>query len=64
MSRLRIRLAALAAALTLPLAAAAVEYPIGAPQQRSGMEIAAVYLQPVATEPAGRMRAARESDVV
>jgi len=63
MSRLRIRLAALAAALTLPLAAAAVEYPIGAPQQRSGMEIAAVYLQPVATEPAGRMRAARESDV-
>ena len=63
MSHLHFRLAALAAALTLPLAATAVEYPIGAPQQRAGMEIAAVYLQPVETEPAGHMRAARESDV-
>jgi uncharacterized protein involved in high-affinity Fe2+ transport len=63
MSHLRIKLAALASALTLPLAAAAVEYPIGAPQQRYGMEIAAVYLQPVEMEPEGHMRAARASDV-
>lgn len=41
----------------------AVEYPIGAPQQRFGMEIAAVYLQPIEMEPEGHMRAARESDV-
>ncbi len=41
----------------------AVEYPIGAPQQRSGMEIAAVYLQPIEMEPEGMMRKASESDV-
>lgn len=43
--------------------AAAVEYPIGTPQQRHGMEIAAVYLQPVTMEPDGIMRKAEESDV-
>lgn len=41
----------------------AVEYPIGAPQQRNGMEIGAVYLQPVEMEPEGMMRATRESDI-
>lgn len=41
----------------------ALEYPIGAPQQKNGMEIAAVYLQPVEMEPAGMMRAAKDSDV-
>jgi len=41
----------------------AVEYPIGMPQQRHGMEIAAVYLQPVTMEPDGMMRKAEESDV-
>jgi uncharacterized protein involved in high-affinity Fe2+ transport len=44
-------------------AAHAVEYPIGTPQQRYGMEIAAVYLQPVTMEPDGMMRKAEESDV-
>lgn len=63
MFHLRLKFAALAAALSLPLAAAAVEYPIGAPQQRNGMEIAAVYLQPIEMEPEGHMRAARESDI-
>jgi hypothetical protein len=58
-----LRIAAFASALSLSLAASAVEYPIGAPQQRYGMEIAAVYLQPVEMEPEGHMRAARESDV-
>lgn len=39
---------ALVAGLALP--AHAAEYPIGAPQQRHGMEIAGVYLQPVEME--------------
>lgn len=42
---------------------AAVEYPIGSPQQRFGMEIAAVYLQPVVMEPEGMMKKAEESDI-
>lgn len=41
----------------------AAEYPIGVPEQRYGMEIAAVYLQPVRMEPEGMMRAAEQSDV-
>jgi len=41
----------------------AVEYPIGQPQQRAGMEIAAVYLQPIEMEPEGIMKKATESDV-
>ena len=45
------------------LGAHALEYPIGTPQQRFGMEIAAVYLQPVVMEPEGMMRKAEESDV-
>ena len=43
--------------------ASAVEYPIGTPHQRVGMEIAAVYLQPVTMEPDGMMRRAEESDI-
>ena len=43
--------------------AAAVEYPIGTPQQRNGMEIAAVYLQPVLMEPEGVMKKPEESDI-
>lgn len=48
---------------TFGTAAQAVEYPIGTPQQRYGMEIAAVYLQPVTMEPDGMMKKAEESDV-
>ncbi len=48
---------------TLTVPAWAVEYPIGTPQQRHGMEIAAVYLQPVRMEPDGMMRKAEASDV-
>jgi len=47
----------------LPGISAAVEYPIGQPQQRSGMEIGAVYLQPVLMEPEGMMKKPGESDV-
>jgi uncharacterized protein involved in high-affinity Fe2+ transport len=43
--------------------AQAVEYPIGAPQNVAGMEVAAVYLQPIEMEPEGHMRKASESDV-
>ena len=41
----------------------AKEYPIGTPQECGGMEIAAVYLQPIEMEPAGMMKAAKDSDV-
>lgn len=47
----------------LSFTAQAVEYPIGTPIQRNGMELAAVYLQPVTMEPDGMMRKAEESDV-
>jgi uncharacterized protein involved in high-affinity Fe2+ transport len=43
--------------------ASALEYPIGAPQNAAGMEIAAVYLQPIDMEPEGHMRKAADSDV-
>lgn len=55
-------LAALAL-LASALGAQALEYPIGTPQQRFGMEIGAVYLQPVVMEPDGMMRKAEESDI-
>ncbi|MDP2431336.1 MAG: iron transporter [Pseudomonadota bacterium] len=43
-------LSALVLAAGLSTAAQAVEYPIGSPQNRNGMEIGAVYLQPVEME--------------
>ena len=53
-------------ALSIPLGLAcptfASEYEIGDPRILNGMEIAAVYLQPVEMEPAGMMRAAAESE--
>ncbi len=45
------------------LPAAALEFPIGTPYERSGMEVAAVYLQAVDMEPDGHMRKAAESDI-
>lgn len=44
-------------------ASMAKEYPIGTPQNVAGMEIGAVYLQPIEMEPAGMMRDAKASDV-
>ena len=55
-------LAALALAAT-SFSAAALEYPIGSPQNLAGMEVAAVYLQAVEMEPEGHMRKASESDI-
>lgn len=63
MRRLQFSLACFVAALGFGSLALAAEYPIGEAQTLHGMEIAAVYLQPVAMEPEGMMRAAAESDV-
>ncbi len=41
----------LALALSLPGAAFAAEYPIGKPAEKGGMEIGAVYLQPIEMDP-------------
>ena len=59
--------AMLASSLAVTLASAgpafALEYPIGKPQIRAGIEISAVYLQPISMEPTGMMRPARDSDI-
>ncbi len=55
--------AALTGLTAAPLGAGAKEIPLGKPQRQAGMEIAAVYLQPIEMEPAGMMRDARDSDV-
>lgn len=54
---------ALGVGLALAHPALASEYEIGEPQVLNGMEIAAVYLQPVDMEPDGMMRAAADSDI-
>jgi len=59
-----IRISAMAAALAMMSSVAcAAEYPIGKPAERGGMEIGAVYLQPVEMDPPGLMRPAAESDI-
>lgn len=63
MPPLPLRALSLAALTALSLSASALEYPIGKPVHRSGMEIAAVYLQPIEMEPPGMMRKAAESDI-
>ena len=62
MHRFSFRALAIGAMACASFAAHALEYPIGTPQQRFGMEIAAVYLQPVEMEPDGMMRGAADSD--
>lgn len=51
------------AGLSLATSALAAEYPIGQPSEQNGLEVAAVYLQPVTMEPAGIMREAKDSDI-
>ena len=51
------------AAIGFGSAALSKEYPIGKPQQVAGMEVAAVYLQPIEMDPPGMMREAKDSDV-
>ncbi|WP_043699016.1 iron transporter [Tepidimonas taiwanensis] len=62
MSNWKVALTALGLA-TGAMVAHALEYPIGKPQTRAGLEVAAVYLQPVEMEPEGMMRKASESDI-
>ncbi len=50
-------------AALMPPSAAALEYPIGTPKNLAGMEVAAVYLQPIEMEPEGMMAKASESDI-
>ncbi|MDN5787110.1 iron transporter [Pseudorhodobacter sp.] len=45
------------------LPAAATEYPIGEPQNGGGLEVGAVYLQPIVMDPAGMMAPAADSDI-
>lgn len=54
---------ALAGALWAALPAVALEFPVGTPYQRNGMEVGAVYLQAIDMEPEGHMRKAAESDI-
>ena len=51
------------AAAAVAMQAGAAEYPIGKQQIQGGMEIGAVYLQPITMEPEGMMRKASDSDV-
>lgn len=51
------------AGLALASSVFAAEYPIGKPAEVNGLEVAAVYLQPVEMEPAGIMRPAKDSDI-
>jgi len=52
-----------ATALLAATGALAKEYPIGKPQQCHGLEVGAVYLQPIEMDPPGLMRPAAQSDV-
>src|SRR6195952_5845526 len=52
-----------ALALAAATSASAAEYPIGKQHIEGGMEIGAVYLQPITMEPEGMMRKASDSDV-
>ncbi|GAB7129006.1 iron transporter [Silvimonas sp. JCM 19000] len=56
-------LASAVAAVCLSAPSFAAEYPIGKPLLKGGMEIGAVYLQPIKMEPEGMMRKAEESDI-
>lgn len=53
----------LAGAVSLGGAAQAKETPIGPPTIQSGLEITAVYLQPIEMDPPDMMRAAAQSDI-
>ncbi|MGF6770960.1 uncharacterized protein involved in high-affinity Fe2+ transport [Paraburkholderia sp. GAS199] len=58
-----VRGSAAAVAAVAAFSATAAEYPIGKHQIQGGMEIGAVYLQPITMEPEGMMRKASDSDV-
>jgi uncharacterized protein involved in high-affinity Fe2+ transport len=43
--------------------AQAAEYPIGSPATQQGMEVGAVFLQPIEMDPPGMMRAVADADI-
>ncbi len=49
-----------ASAVFLAWPVAAKEYPIGKPQEKNGLEIGAVYLQPIEMDPPDMMRPAKD----
>ena len=58
------RSVALAVALTFAATVAtAKEYPVGKPAIEQGLEVQAVYLQPIDMDPPGMMRLASDSDI-
>lgn len=57
------KLLAAAAGIAFAAATLAAEYPIGKPKEINGLEVAAVYLQPIEMEPKGMMRPAKETDI-
>jgi periplasmic iron binding protein len=61
--RFRIVTAATLAACCIASGTGAKEYPVGEAQEKAGMKIAAVYLQPIEMDPPGMMRDAKESDI-
>lgn len=61
--RVRVAGLAVAALATLPLTATAKEYPIGRPIDAAGMEIGAVYLQPIEMAPPNLMAPAGKTDI-
>ncbi|MCI0600992.1 MAG: iron transporter [Beijerinckiaceae bacterium] len=63
MKAARFALVCAAGAIAVAWSASAKEYPVGESQEQNGMEIAAVYLQPVEMDPAGMMLPAADSDV-
>lgn len=62
---LELKKIAAASALLMGMAsfAQAAEYPIGKPVIAGGMEVAAVYLQPIKMEPVGMMKDVKDSDI-
>lgn len=58
-----IQAAVFAAALSISGSLSAKEIPVGPKHKVSGMEIGAVYLQPIEMEPPGMMREAKDSDM-
>jgi uncharacterized protein involved in high-affinity Fe2+ transport len=58
-----LRSGAVVATAAAALSVSAAEYPIGKQHIQGGMEIGAVYLQPITMEPEGMMRKASDSDV-
>ena len=63
MIKSRLNYLALPIFLLSTVPAMAIEYPAGSPQICGGMEIAAVYLQPIEMEPTGMMLAVSASDI-